>query len=68
MCDEYNPQPQDELSEDQLAEVSGGISADQAPIGNAGISEEGKKKNPKDQQQYLQIELENVQITSYQLG
>jgi bacteriocin-like protein len=64
MSDERHPQPQDELSEDQLAEVSGGVGDPHQPVVTSGPSVEEKKNKPNDKQEYLEYKLEDVLISS----
>jgi bacteriocin-like protein len=64
MSDERNPQSHDELSEDQLAEVSGGVGDPNQPMLTAGPSVEEKKGKPKDKQGYMEFTFEDVLISS----
>jgi hypothetical protein len=64
ISNERNPQPQDELTEDQLAVVSGGGGDPHQPIANPAPSVEEKKKKPVEPLPYLQLELENTMISN----
>jgi bacteriocin-like protein len=64
MSDERNPQSHDELSEDQLAAVSGGVGDPNQPALTTGPSVEEKKCKPKDKQEYMEYKLEDVLISS----
>jgi hypothetical protein len=64
ISNERNPQPQDELTEDQLAEVSAGGGDPHLPIANPAPPVEEKKKKPVEPQPYLQLELENTMISN----
>jgi hypothetical protein len=62
MPDERNPQPQDELSEDQLADVSGGFLGGDPdrPVIVGVVPNDARNQNPEDQQQSIKDGLSNT--------
>jgi len=64
VSNERNTLPEDELTEEQLAQASGGVGDPHQPVVNPAPSNEEKKNKPAQQQEYMQVTFKDLLISS----